>query len=358
MNRINNETQRNKSIDLIKTFAIVGVVMIHTCSAGYYSETLSFDWISTLVIRSLVSASVPLFFMASGALLLSPKKNISIKCLYTKYLPRILVSLFLWAFLYKIFNSILAGGISYSGIIHSLKETLLFNHEYHLYFLHIVIIVYLWLPVTRLFIKYASKKELYYAMLIWFVFGILYPTIKILWPFTLINGIPNQWVINMTYASIGYSVVGFYINEYTISRRLSLAFSLLGFLAVFSATLIMSLQTKTFYTHFLSGMSVGVAFFAFGIFGLLRLKSSIPNYPIFEKLSKASFTIYLTHVFFISLFKWMNLSIFSPYIISIPLFSFVTIILSFGVYYLLRKITILKEWMFIIASNKKSADPS
>ena len=68
----NPADKRDRSIDLLKTLAIFGVLTIHTCTLGYQHPVGSFSWLSTVFWGSVVRASVPIFLMCSGALLLHP----------------------------------------------------------------------------------------------------------------------------------------------------------------------------------------------------------------------------------------------------------------------------------------------
>ena len=336
---------RNLGVDLAKSLAIMGVVVIHNCSKGLNSSILSIDWISTVLIRSVVSASVPLFFMCSGTLLLEREKDCSLRQLYTKRLLRIVLAMLMWAMGYKIFHLIVGGTFHLSAILHAVKEVLLFKHEYHLYYLHIILIVYLWLPVVRVFTKNASQSELRYLLVLWFVFGILYPTIKGFWPFTLLSGIPLQWAMNMTYAAIGYTILGYYVSHYPIKHSLLALFSSAGFLIVFIGTVLMSAHKSILYTGLLEGMSVGVALLAIGTFGFCCRTKCFSSFNIILQLSRASFCIYLVHVLVIYVLQGIGVTTSSPYIVTIPLLTLLNILISYFVYIILKRIPLIKNWL-------------
>ena len=333
---------RNQGVDLTKAIAILGVIIIHTSSTGLNYSLLSFDWLSSVFVRSVVSASVPLFFMCSGALLLDGKKDFSLRQLYTRRLPRILLALLVWATGYKVFHLLYAGTFSAALLIRALKEVVLFNHEFHLYFLHIILIVYIFLPIARVFTKNASCADLRYLLIVWFAFGILYPTVKGFWPFTLLSGIPTQWAINMTYAAIGYAILGHYMTQYPIRRSLLLISGAVGFVIVFAGTVFMSTRAQALYTGFLEGMSVGVAFLAVGIFGLCCRENKLSKTAVIRQLSNGSFCIYLVHVFMIYFLQELGIHTFSPYIVSIPLISLLNLLLSFVVYAVLKQIPLVR----------------
>ncbi len=344
----NIKSKRDYSIDFLKSIAIIGVIVIHTCSYNY--EIASLNWSSSVFLGSVVRASVPIFFMCSGALFLSPDQAFSTKKLFGKSLPRIIVAMLVWALFYKVFRLMVGGSLTLAHLAQGLKDVLLFNQEFHLYYLQILVMVYLFLPISRVLTQNASQKELKYLLLLWFAFGIIYPTVISFWPFNLLSGIAVQYKINMTYAAIGYGILGFYLKQYPLNnKKWYWVLSLSGFLFVFVGTYYMSAQNGLLYTGFLEGMSLGVALLAAGIFGL---GSSIttPENEFLRKgmafISKASFCIFLSHVFFIYLLRMNGLSVnILPTIISIPLITLLIFTCSLLLYPILTRIPIVNKWL-------------
>ncbi len=337
-------------IDACKTLAIFGVVIIHTCIAGYSYDVGSGNWLSSVFWGSISRASVPLFFMCSGALLLDPQKELTLRKLFSKNLLRICVALFFWAFAYKLYHLYLNSAFSLGNLIQAGKEVVLFSHESHLYYLHMLILVYLFLPVTRILIAAATKVQLQYALGLWFVFGIFFPTVSGFWPFTLLQGIPLQWKMNMTYAAIGYGILGYYLKRYPIGRRThSLAFFGVGFCLIFFGTWTLSVQQGELYLGFLEGMSVGVCLLAIGIFSLCMQKKKPwgrRSAATLHFFSKASFCIFLVHVFFISRFSYWGFTVFLlPCIVSIPMVVLGNVFLSTLVYLVLSRVPLVKRWL-------------
>jgi len=342
------KSNRDASIDLLKTVAIIGVITIHISASGYSNSLGSFNWISSLFWGTLTRASVPIFLMCSGAVLLNPQKELSLKKLFSNNLLRIIIAMFFWAMAYKIYHLLAAGKFSLELLYESVKEVLLFNQEFHLYYLHIIILVYVFLPITRIIIRNASKKQLQYLLAVWFVFGIIYPTVKSFWPFTLISGIPNQWFINMTYASIGYGVLGYYLKHFPLSkRRIYLMIFAIGFTFVFGVTWYLSTKQGVLYSKFLEGMTVGIALMAVGLFGyFVSNKKEMKYTHIVTYISKASFCVYLVHVFFIIIPEDIGLTVhILPCAISIPLVVAVNLACSCGIYAVLSRIPMVNRWL-------------
>ncbi|NLO22238.1 MAG: acyltransferase family protein [Syntrophomonadaceae bacterium] len=344
----NIKSKRDYSIDLLKSIAIIGVIVIHTCSYNY--EIASLNWTGSVFWGSVVRASVPIFFMCSGASFLSSDQPLSIKKLFGKSLPRIIVAMLVWALFYKVFHLAFGGSLTLAHLIQGLKEVLLFNQEFHLYYLQILVMVYLFLPISRVLTQNASQKELQYLLLLWFVFGIIYPTLISFWPFNLMSGIAIQYKINMTYAAIGYSILGFYLKQYPINNiKWYWVLSLGGFLFVFVGTYYISANNGLLYTGFLEGMSLGVALLAAGIFGL-GSSLTTPDNELLRKsiafISKASFCIFLTHMFFIYLLRMNGLSVsIWPTIISIPLITLLIFTYSLLLYPILARIPVVNKWL-------------
>lgn len=345
--------KRNSAIDLLKMISIFGVLVIHISSSGYSDFPIqSFNWYATAFWSALIRFAVPVFFMCSGALMLDPKKEITPKALYTKYLPRILIALFFWAAAYEayhLFQLYRAGGALPPGSIWaSFKNLLLFRHHFHLYYLHIIILVYAFLPMTRILIRHASKEQLMYAIAIWFFLGIVLPFAANFYPFTLLSKILARYSINTTYAAIGYGIMGYYLKKYPPRHayRFGLLF-LLGFCIVFCGTVLGSSLRGSLVTNFLEGMSPGVAFLAIGLFGVVTaLFSNKPAGKPVMKLSAASFCIYLVHDFFNLIFRDLHVDIsILPSALSIPMLAVINLLLSFLVYLVLSRIPVVKTYL-------------
>ena len=96
-------------------------------------------------------------------------------------------------------------------------------------------------------------------------------------------------------------------------------------------------------------MSVGVAMMAAGLFGLCRGLNGKRNgrlAPLFTELSKASFCIYLVHLFVLYLFGHFRISANSfPCLISVPVLVCANLAISYGCYFVLSKIPFVKRWL-------------
>ena len=335
--------QRDTRLDLIKSIAIFGVLLIHIC--GYAAPIASFQWMGSVLWRTLFGAAVPLFLMCSGALLNAPGHPMPMKKLYFKNILRILVAGFAWALLYKLYYLLAANALTGANLWQAVKETLLFQHEFHLYYIQMILLVYICLPMTRLFAEKATQREFIYALGVWFVFGIILPTFSGVWPLTLLGGVANLWWMNMVYASVGYALLGYYLLRYPLPKALPFVFLALGIAVTFGATVIGSVVSGQLYTRFLEGMSVGICFLAIGIFSCCLLLKSASG--VFVYISKASFLVYLSHMFVIYILRdRLQFTVYSfPSLFSAPTIALLTLAVCLLLYFILSRIPFVKKWL-------------
>lgn len=337
-------SNRKRDIDLVKSLAVFCIICIHACGNGYYQPIGSFHWVSTVFWGCLTRAGVPLFLMCSGALMLDPEKSLPLKKLYGKNLLRLILALFFWAAVYGVIRLSISKNLNPAALMQLGKDLLLFRHEQHLYFLHIMLLVYAMLPVTRSFVRTATRRQLEYSLVLWLLFGILHPSLLPYWPFRLLSGIPLQWGLNMTWAAVGYGVLGWYLWNYQPkTKRFLLLLTVLGFGSTFAGTWLLSVKKGAFDSTLLSGMSANVCLLSIGVFGLC-LGTKPGRWT--EYVSKASFCIYLSHMIFILLFQKLSFpSPSMPCLYSIPLLTVSVLACGFLLYRILRHVPFIKQWL-------------
>ncbi|MBR5430392.1 MAG: acyltransferase [Firmicutes bacterium] len=336
-------------IDLLKCLAIAGVMLIHTAANCFVYPIGSAAWLSGLFWGSIARGSVPVFLMCSGALLLDPGYDFSFRRFYTKNALRIVAALFFWSCVYKIYRLALTGSLTGGNLLTAGIDVMLFRHEGHLYYLHMVILVYLLLPVGRALVQNADKQLLSYAVCLWYVLGIVYPTLRPFRPFDQLSGIPAQWMMNMAYAANGYALLGYYLKKYgQINRSFYSLAAATGLIGVFAGTYALSLRTGALYTKFFDGTSVPVSLLAGGVYGIVISAARISSAKCAAFLrfgAKASFCIYLLHVMVLDLlsacFKYSGLGFF----LRIPLMVLLNGLICGMAYCILRLIPVCGKYL-------------
>ena len=336
--------KRDHQIDLVKTVAICFVLLIHCC---FYTDPVgSAQWTQAVLLGSMVRPAVPLFLMCSGALLLPPEKELPLRRLLRHNLLRIFAAMLFWGMVYQVWH-LLAEGMTLRKLLLAAARVLLFQQEWHFYYLHITILVYLFLPLTRLLVRHATREKLRYALCLWFAFGIVLPTVRNYPPFTLLGTRVRNYALDSGYAAIGYGLLGWYLKRYPLSRRMSAGLLGIGLAGVFGGTWLVSLLQGELFEGFFEGMNVAVCMMAAGLFCLLgQLAARVRRPHILAYLARASFCVYLIHVFFLNyLFALGFDSVPLPRLLLVPLGAAVLLGLSLLGYAVLSKIPVVRDWL-------------
>lgn len=344
------ESKRDPGLDVVRSLAICMVILIHI-SAGFVLAVLppgGGDWWAALLWSGPARMAVPLFFMCSGALMLS--KEVSPRRLLTHNLPRILTAMFFWAFVHRLASLFAAGSLFGAEIWQAAKQTLLFQHEFHFYYLHILLVVYAFLPALAVFVRTATRRELEYLLGVWFVVGILCPILPIFWPFSLVPPIQSWWTLGLSFTCVGYALLGYYLRRFasTIPSGYYIAALLLGAFITVGGCAWFSLKNGVLHEPFLGGNTPGAFLMACGLFGLAVSKKSYPPFVAkpAQRLARASFCIYLTHYLFQRGFARLGLGgVIHPCALSIPAIALLILACSYLLWEVLHRIPICKDYL-------------
>ena len=341
--------KRDAGLDVVRAVAIILVVMIHVASDSLSNGVGGLNWWGALFWGALARPAVPLFFMCSGALMLG--RDIPLKRLYGHNMLRIVAAMMVWAFGYQLVVLILEQGRpDLAGLWTAVKNTLLLEHGFHFYYLHILILVYAFLPVCRTFVRGASQKDLEYLLIFWFVTGILFPLLRYFPPFSMIYTVELWYMMNMAYAAVGYGVLGRYLKRYggripAVWYGLSLA---AGLVLTFAGTAFFSLRAGELDERFLEGMSPGPMLIALGLFGLManREKWPVPVARVTGRMALSAFCIYLVHPLVMGAEMVVGLNTAAaPSLIVIPLAVLAVLVPSYLSWEVLRRIPIVRTWL-------------
>ncbi len=338
-------------LDILKTIAIVAVVLLHVTGQGLMAYTVGTQEFSfTLIVNSLFRFAVPVFVMCSGALFLNPEKEIPVKKIFSKYLSRIVSALILFSVFYEVVEIIRVrnntGVFDKAVIENSINNLLNFNTHYHLYYLYIVVILYLSVPVLKKFLQSATKSDILYLISFLTVFSSVLPCLRCFYPLnTYFKGMTLQYNLNLTYGMLTYFVLGYYLSHFEISKKVTVVLTSLGILGTattFFGTYALSMKKGVLDETFLAGNFPNVLLSSVALFVLVKKINC--NSKLFTFISKASFCIYLIHDLFIIIFNEHNFNIlsFSP-VLSIPLLTALIFTLSLVCYIVLSKVPLLKK---------------
>ena len=154
--------------------------------------------------------------------------------------------------------------------------------------------------------------------------------------------------MNMTYAAIGYTLLGYFLSAHPTSRRWPWgAAALGGFAVTFGGTWLASCSTGALSGHFLEGMSVGVCLLAAGLYGLcIAAPVGDRAERILSFVSRASFCVFLVHIFFLKVFAHFGLTALAgPAVVTVPVLSALLLGCGCGVYAVLSRIPGVRRWL-------------
>lgn len=327
---------------------MAGVLLIHVSAGGLGGAPGSFDWLSALFWNALSRGSVPVFLMVTGALLLDPGREVSLRGLWLRRIPRLLAALLFWALAYR-FYGMRAEGVPFTGetVLEAVKQVLAFHHQNHLYYLHIALLVYALLPALRLMTAHGDRGTLAYLLALWAALGIVYPTLRGAWPLTLLRGIPTQYGLSLAYAGGGYALLGWYLRQYARRPGPWALTAAAGFLVTFGGTAALSLGDGVLNGALLEGNSPGPALLAAGVCGwAFAALGDRPAPKALHTLSRAAFCVYLVHLVpYWELGKLGLSAAAGPCAVSVPLTAAAVLACSLAVWAVLSRVPVVREWV-------------
>src|SRR5574340_37553 len=238
--------------------------------------------------------AVPLFFMASGFLLLG--KQESYADFFRKRALRVFVPFVIWSLIYLAWNADFEPGPFTLGTVgDALLRILRGPRAAHLWFFYVLISLYLFTPVLRIFTLNARLRDLAYFCGLWFL---LDPVLNLL-RHQLGLHVGFEFLFITGY--IGYYVLGHLLARLPVTRSWLLgagAVLLLAFAYVFY-TVYSGLQLPEYDQFFEGYLSAPVVLMTASAFVLTRGLGPFigeRTAALMRPFSRASLGIYLLHV--------------------------------------------------------------
>lgn len=333
--------ERQIYLDILRILATFAVIFIHVSGRDFIYSYKAYDWYVSDIYNSISRWAVPIFVMISGTLFLNPNKDVPIKAILTKYIPRILIAYLFWWFCYS----------AYSGLTHYIESGVVTSKSLrpniHLWFLPMLMCMYLLVPLFRKVV--IDKKVLKYALALWvgyatisFVFGTFEIHPKIHQIMDLFRG-----DIILVYA--GYFLLGYYMSTTELRKKTRSVIYLLGLLGAaltITGSIIMSLLKGEPNQLFLMSRSPFIIMMASALFVCIKynVKDVGPKTGKFiAHVRKDLFGIYLVHGFYLKLFNTDLFCDMCNHIITIPIITLLVFIASLYTTKLLRLIPLLRK---------------
>ena len=331
-------------MDFLRVISMLAVVLLHTASAKINSVDIgSLNWQVFNFFDSATRWSVPIFVMISGILFLNPQKEISIRTIYKKYIPRLLIILFAWNFLYAIFSCV---------IDHAFSIQIFFNNillgPVHMWFLYMIVGLYMLIPFFR---KIASdEKLLKYFLLLWFIFSTI-STFSDLTGLGILNEIiENKINMHFVIGFSGYFLLGYFLSTKQYKSRYAIIILAICFLITVIGTYFLSIgnnvTNQLLYSN-LSPNTIGISIAVFilvknAFFNKENINTKFKN--IVNTFSKYSLGIYVIHFYVLNILSKLNIDVLLlPPVINVVVIFIITVLLSLLATFVLSKIKYIKQ---------------
>lgn len=307
--------KRYFGIDLIRVIACFLVMLIHSGEIYYINDEGGLikddNNIYPGVINSLSRVSVPLFVMISGYLLLPMKTDYStfLKKRFTRVSFPFIAFCIFYDIYYYIRGRYILGEMFWNipGILLNFGTAV-----GHLWFMYMIMGVYLYIPIITPWIQTAKKEHFYYYFVIWIISSFscyIHLFYGDVWGHAFWN---STNLVQSFLGDFGYAVLGAFIKLHLKENNLyilGLILYLVGSGVTMFGYFFMRDEAKTTADIEITWQfdSTNLVVSSFGIFLLLR-KIECKNETIskiFNDIALKSYGMFLIHVFFVDLFKYL-----------------------------------------------------
>jgi len=334
-------------LDTLRSLATLGVIIIHVSTPTVkmiYGKNMEFWWIGNFT-DSAVRFAVPLFLMLSGATLLT--KEYKLAEYYKRRITRVLFPFIFWMVAYCIYRWIILTPTQQPRTFSTILQwgTDLFLKEgisKHFWYIYMILFIYLFIPFIGKGLRKINNSIILYILAGWLILTFVCRSV----PLNLYCWSEEYWSKLLGYfLYTGYLLLGYLLSKSTIiTRKIRWYSSIIFILSIFISavsTYIFSKEAHKLDLRIYSYLTVNSIIQTIAIFLIIK-DSKIKNkylLMIQQAISNYSYGIYLVHILVIGIF--FNNGIFwtmAHPLISLPLISLMTLVTSFIIIYILRKI--------------------
>lgn len=310
-----NAKKRNLSYDIIRIVALFMIVMVHVSAymVIFFPDTDKPEWLVGNIFNGLARAGVPMFVLLSGALLLREDKPTDAKKFYKKNLLTMVFLAVGWIVAYGLFYAVLlplaegnpVHGKNFFDFLVSFKGS-----EYpHLWYMLMVIGLYLMIPVLRLFVKRENKKYIQGLIIVAVIVQFAARTADL---FTVdaavsVSSFLTKFHLEPMTGFIGYLLIGWYLNEYTLKKQTRIVLYAAGIAALVISTLVVYRsinEVGQIRDYMYSELSLPALLYGCALFVFIQsvCKNKCTQHRLTATMSDCTFGVYLFHVAVLEIF--------------------------------------------------------
>lgn len=356
MGELKNQNSRLIYLDLLRVISIVCMVMLHVSGVGMQSPIGSYDWHVCNVYDGVTHFCVPVFAMISGAFLLDPAREYSLKKLYKVKILRIVTAFAFWSLFYAVIDTVKSTK-PFGKELFTFFITSFLKGKFHLWFMFMIAGLYMLTPLLRKFTE--NKKLTEYFFLLCGVFMFVLPNISLVSFSSDVDNVASyineKFNMDFVFGYTFYYVAGFYLKQYSLPSKLKTLLYILGPLSAVAIpvlTYFFSVEYGKNYFVFYAFQSPFIALLSMWLFVLFKdlfTKKSLgeKSSKVISFLSKYSFGVYLVHAVFIDFLgdKFnVTCSSFNS-LFAVPVLSVGVFAVSLLVMYIVGKIPVLNKYI-------------
>ena len=339
--------------DLLRALAMVAVIVVHVCGNNWPGmDVRSTEWQILNGFDSLVRWCVPVFVMLSGMFFLDPQRNVTYQSTFRKNLPRIAAAFLIWSTFYALYTAFFNSRAGTPDSLGQIITNIAFGH-YHLWFLYMIMGLYLITPILRLLIKGASRRDLEYFLLLYFVFTLFLPAFNSTQAGQVVSGVVYRLDLKALGGYIGYYVAGYYFRTYDFTpkvKKLIYAAGILGVVWTWGMTVVASLEWNAPNETWFLYLTPNVAMMSVGLFLFFKehchgTRLGKRGLAFCLKVSRLSFGMYLVHAFFNSRLVALGLNAvtWTP-LAAVPVATALVFLFSFVAAWIMSHIPFLRKY--------------
>lgn len=346
------EEKRMVHYDLLRILAAFSVVMLHSSAQFWYSSDInSGEWIIANSYDALFRFGVPVFVMISGAIFLPEQRELNIKRLYTHNIFRLAAIYVFWSCLYGL-KDCAHFDFTQAGWKEVIKEMIL--GRYHLWFLPMIAGLYMLLPVLRVWVQNAERRNLEYFLVLFFALQILCQTLRALFSAPYLNYVLDLLRVDLVCGYGGYFVLGYYAAHIGIPRKYHkpLYFSVLP-AAVLNVVLGNYLSLRAgeprgdIYDSFgLFTFCIVLACFLFFTEVMAKIHYSAKASAVIREVSEGTLGVYVMHVGLMEILEACGFhSRTLPNLAGIPVHAFTCFVICLAAASVLRRLPVVGRYI-------------
>lgn len=354
MSELKKNTNREYYLDVARVLSMISVIMIHVGAISWYDAPFSlYPWGIYNLFDLLSRYCVPVFLMISGYIFLNPDKDIPVKKIYTRYLPRLICAFLFWSFLYALITSGFLTQRTLSGGVGAALAHDTFWGHYHMWYMYLIVAFYILTPAVRPLAT--NRKALRYFLIVSYIFSYLIPNIQmisVVYKYTgpYLNRLEMQFISGYVF----YFVAGYYFATEDFDKKQRKILYLVGALG-FAFTLITTTSymlinqypNSTLHEYYTAGVPLfSIAVFVFFRYRFADVNPDTKLMKVVMWMSKLSFGVYMAHDFGLIVFKKIGLTpaICTPFI-SMPLLTAMDLAITICIIWIISKVPVLKKWI-------------